>query len=263
MSVKYFLASSLLACALITGRGQTKDKAAEQVPASSNAPVALTLQAAGGQYEITIDTTAATDLTEWAQKQLGPVAVEWYPKLVAALPSEGFEAPKKVTILFKDGMGGTPAATGGTRISCNSGWFRRNLKGEAKGAVVHELVHVVQQYGRGRRNNPNATRTPGWITEGIPDYLRWFKYEPQTHGAEIRNLARAKYDASYRVTGNFLNWATEKYDKELVKKLNAAARAASYKEELWRNFTGKTVQELGEEWKKELAERLAPKTAPN
>jgi len=97
------------------------------------------------------------------------------------------------------------------------------------------------------------------LTEGIPDYLRWFKYEPQTHGAEIRNVARAKYDASYRVTGNFLNWVTEKYDKESVKKLNAAARQGKYTEEIWKTATGKTVQELGEEWKKGIEEKLATK----
>jgi len=120
-----------------------------------------TFEAGEGKYQIIINTTAAPDLTEWAEKELGPVAQEWYPKLVDALPSEGYEAPKRVMITFKDGMGGTPAATGGSGVSCNIGWFRRNLKGEAKGAVVHELVHVVQQYGRARRNNPNATRTPG------------------------------------------------------------------------------------------------------
>ena len=229
----------------------------------ANQPVEKTFEAGDGKYEITIITTAAPDLTEWADKELAPVVKEWYPKLVDALPSDGYEAPKRVRITFKEGMGGTPAATGGSGISCNIGWFRRNLKGEAKGAVVHELVHVVQQYGRGRRNNPNATRTPGWLTEGIPDYLRWFKYEPETHGAEIRNIARAKFDASYRVTGNFLNWVTEQYDKDIVRKLNAAAREGKYDPELWKSFTGKTVQELGDEWKKGIEQKLSaqpPKT---
>jgi len=99
---------------------------------------------------------------------------------------------------------------------------------------------------------------PGWLVEGIPDYIRWFLYEPQTKGAEIttNGLARAKYDASYRITGNFLNWVTQKYDTNVVQKLNAAGRAGKYQEELWKEYTGKTVQELGEEWKKFHAERL-------
>ena len=155
-------------------------------------------------------------------------------------------------------MGGTRAAAGGGRISCNSAWFRRNLKGEATGSVVHEMVHVVQQYGRVRRDDPNATRPPGWLVEGIADYIRWFLFEPQTKGAEIteRSFPRARYDASYRVTGNFLNWATEKYDRELVVKLNAAARQGRYREDIWKSCTGKTLAELGDEWRESHRVRL-------
>jgi hypothetical protein len=231
---------------------------AEAEPAAPVAPVTKTFAAADGKYQITIDTTVAPDLTEWAEKELAPVTQEWYPKIVEMLPSEGFTAPARVTILFRDNMGGTPASASGSRINCNVDWFRRNLKGEAIGSVVHEMVHVVQQYGRARRGDPNVTRAPGWLVEGIPDYIRWFLYEPQTRGAEItsRNFARARYDASYRVTGNFLNWAVEKYDKELVVKLNAAARQGLYREDLWKDYTGKTVEELGDEWREAHRTRL-------
>ena len=82
--------------------------------------------------------------------------------------------------------------------------------------------------------------------------------ESRTKGAEIteRNLARAKYDASYRITGNFLNWVTQNYDKEIVLKLNTAARAGKYTEQLWKDWTGKTIQELGEAWKTANETRL-------
>ncbi len=42
---------------------------------------------------------------------------------------------------------------------------------------------------------------------------------------------------------------TQKYDKEIVAKLNRAMREGKYKEEIWKDLTGKTLQELGEEWK--------------
>lgn len=211
------------------------------------------------KYQFTFDTSAAPDLTQWTHKELVPVVQQWYPKIVQLLPSESYEAPTNVTIRLREGMGRTPASASGTRINCNIDWFRTNLKGEAIGSVVHEMVHVVQQYGRARRDNPDATRTPGWLVEGIPDYIRWFLYEPQTKGAEItpRNISRAKYDASYRITGNFLNWITEKYDKDIVLKLNTAAREGKYKEELWKDATGKTLAELGDEWKKGHEERIA------
>ena len=104
----------------------------------------------------------------------------------------------------------------------------------------------------------NATRTPGWLVEGLADYVRWFLYEPQTRGAEItaRNIARAKFDASYRVSANFLNWVIQTYDRNLVAKLNAAARQGEYSAQLWKEATGKTVEELGEEWLKANQARL-------
>jgi len=155
------------------------------------------------------------------------------------------------------------AATSGTRLRCGPRWFRRQLQGEAKGAVVHELVHIVQQYGRARRSDPNATRTPGWLVEGIADYIRWFLYEPQTRGAEVtsRNIARARYDSSYRISGNFLNWVTETYDKNIVRKLNTAARQGKYNEKLWKEATGRTVHELGDEWKRYLEKNIADDVA--
>jgi hypothetical protein len=242
------------------------DRKAPAAPPAVAAPVAQpgreTVAADGGTYRITIDTCETPDLTEWAHKELAPVVQEWYPKIVKLLPSEGYQAPKHVSIRFSKDMRGV-AATSGTRIRCAPGWVRRNLRGEAVGSVVHELVHVVQQYGRARRANPNATGAPGWLVEGIADYLRWFQYEPQSHGAEItqRNVSRARYDGNYRITANFLNWVAEKYDRRLVERLNAALREANYNENLWKKCTGHTVQELGDEWKKGLEERLGAEGA--
>ena len=226
--------------------------------AGDGEPVVRSFEAAGGKYRFTLEATAAPDLMEWADTNLRPVVQEWYPKLVAMLPSEGFQAATNLSLRFRNDLGGTPASTSGGRVNMNSGWFRREREREALGSVVHELVHVVQNYGRARRANPNATRTPGWLVEGMADYIRWFLYEPETKGAEIteRNLARARYDASYRITGNFLNWVAQNHDQEIVRKLNAAAREGRYAEQLWKDWTGKTLPELGEEWKKANEERI-------
>ena len=221
-----------------------------------------TFEADAGKYQITIDTSETPDLAEWAHKDLAPVLQEWYPKIVKMLPGEGYEAPSRVSIMFSKDMQGV-AATGGTRIRCAATWFRKQLKGEAIGAVVHELVHVVQNYGTARRNNPNPTRTPGWVVEGIADYIRWFLYEPQTHGAEVtkRNISQARYDANYRISGNFLSWVTENYDRDIVRKLNAAARKGNYNEDLWKTATGHTLQELGDQWKQTLEKKIAAEVA--
>ena len=222
------------------------------------------IEADGGKYRITIDTTEAPDLTEWVQKELAPVVRKWYPKIVKMLPSEGYQAPASLSIMFSANMRGV-AAAGGTRIRCAANWYRRELKGEAKGSIVHEMVHIVQNYGIGRRTNPKAARTPGWLVEGIADYIRWFLYEPETRGAEItsRNISRARYDGNYRISANFVNWVTETYDKDLVRKLNAAARHGNYNDVLWKNFTSHTVQELGDEWKASLEKKIAAGAKPD
>ena len=223
-------------------------------------PVLKTFDSDDGNFHYIIDVTEAPDLAEWATKELKQVILEWYPKIVAMLPSEGYTAPSKVAFRFRSDMGNIPASATGASVNLNVRWFRGERDREALGSVVHEMVHVVQNYWRPRRDRTFAP-TPGWLTEGIPDYIRWFLFEPQSKGAEItkENLASAKYDGSYRVSGNFLDWVTRTYDKEIVRKLNAAAREGKYTEELWNELTGKTVKELGDEWKIFHEKRLSAK----
>jgi len=214
-----------------------------------------------GKCEITIDTGRAPDLTEWADQKLAPVLTVWYPKLTEMLASDGYTAPTKFKVTIAPGNG--VAATGGNGVTANATWLRRELNREAIGALLHEEVHVVQNYGWGRRRNPGATRAPGWLTEAIPDYIRWFIYEPNSHGADLvwikkqRNF-NPKYDTAYRPGANFLNWASEKYDKNLVSKLNAAIRSGKYSEDVWKESTGKTADELGAEWKEYILKELSP-----
>jgi len=214
-----------------------------------------------GACEITVDTSGAPDLKEWADTKLAPVLAEWYPKLVAMLPSEGFTPPNKFSVTIRPGNG--VAATGGGRVTANSTWIARELKGEAIGALVHEEVHVVQRYGGGRRGNPDFKPAPGWLTEGIPDYIRWFLYEPQTHGADAtyfraRRNARLNYDGLYRVSANFLNYVVEHYakDKQVITVVNAACRQGKYTDDLWKELTGKTLPELNDEWKAALQKEI-------
>jgi hypothetical protein len=156
------------------------------------------------------------------------------------------------------------AVASGTRITANSVWLGGELNREAIGALVHEVVHVVQQYDGSRRN---GSRAPGWLVEGIPDYIRFFKFEPQSHGADNiwmqrrRNLS-LNYDGMYRISANFLDYVVEHYDpnKNLIKKVNAACRQGSYTDELWKELTGKPLAELNEEWKTTVHKQLATKT---
>lgn len=233
-------------------------------PASEPAPPVIpadTYTANGGRHTFTITCQDAPDLHEWTRKELAPIVQKWYPIIVDLLASDGYEAPRKfsITLASRQNMRlEAPAYAAGNAVTCNADWQRQNLKGEAIGSVVHELVHVVQQYGIARRGRGRQVNQPGWISEGIPDYVRWFLYEPQTRGAEIgaRGLASARYDGSYRVSANFLNWATGKYDRKLVTKLNSVMREGTYDDVFWKKLTTKTIQQLDEEWKADLAKKL-------
>src|SRR5579859_1115607 len=124
---------------------------------NTNTPPFL-IRSADGSCEISIDTSEAPDLKQWADQKLAPVLAEWYPKLIALLPSKGYSPPTNFSVRIRPGNG--VAATGRNRITANATWLERELKGEAIGALLHEEVHVVQQYRGGRRSDPDYKRPP-------------------------------------------------------------------------------------------------------
>ena len=136
------------------------------------------------------------------------------------------------------------AAAGGGRITGSVKYFKS--RPEDIGAMVHETVHCVQSY-RTRGN-------PGWLVEGIADYVRFFKYEPGKLG-KIKNDAH--YDGSYRTSAAFLNFVAEKYDPQLVRKVNKAMREGEYREEIWKTLTKKSIKELDDEWRASMKKGAA------
>lgn len=223
------------------------------VPVAVDSPAQFTVKTADAKCDITFNTAEAPELQAWAHDQLAPVLAEWYPRIVAMLPSLGYTAPDHFSVTLKPMEG--VAYTAGNRVVANSVWLKSELGREAIGSLVHEAVHVAQQFG-GR-----GGETPGWIVEGSADYIRWFKYEPQSHGADLTWLRRLRhfsghYDDSYRTTANFLNWVAEKYDPKIVTQLNAAMRDGTYDAGRWLQFTGKTAPELGAEWHAEISAQL-------
>jgi Peptidase of plants and bacteria/F5/8 type C domain len=202
-----------------------------EIKIESDPPIALFRY----PIEFTIDVTDEPAMKEWAEKVVR-VCERQYAMINDELKSDGFKPATQVTMTLKKDYKGI-AATGGNRIVGSVKYFQDHP--DDIGAMVHETVHVVQHYRT--RNNP------GWLVEGVADYVRFFKYEPGKIGRI--NAERARYDGAYRVTAAFLNYVTEKYDKELVRKLNKAMREGEYKEDLWKELTKKTAKELDEEWR--------------
>lgn len=177
-----------------------------------------------------VDTNDAPDLKDWGNKA-GTLCVEWFPKIAECLPSSGFTAPKEVTLHLDAQMKGVAHAVGG-KITLSADFVRKHP--DDWGMVVHELTHVVQAYPPGG---------PGWLVEGIADYIRIVKYEPQAPRPKI-DPAKASYKDAYKTAAMFLEWIEQQQAPGLVMKMNAALRAGMYREELWRELTGRTVDEL-------------------
>ena len=194
--------------------------------------------------EITVGPAGDPELDAWAAKTLLPTLKTWYPKIAEMYASPEFRPLKRIRLRFRTDMGGIPAWAAGDEICLNKAWIKSQLKGESLGSTVHELTHVVQQYPGG---------APGWFQEGFADYVRWYQFEPEKHGCVIRNWddPKVKYDASYRVSANFLDWVARTHGRDVLKKVNAACRARRYRDELWKELTGATLDELGGAWKEQ------------
>jgi hypothetical protein len=188
--------------------------------------------------EFILDVADAPEIKEWAEK-VARECEKSYPMINEELKSNGYRPPTTVTMALKNSYRGV-AAAGGGRIVGSVKYFKDH-PGDL-GAMIHETSHIVQRY-RSRNN-------PGWLVEGVSDYVRFFKYEPGNLGRI--NPDRAHFDGSYRTTAAFLAYLTEKYDKQIVLKLNALMREGKYTKETFKQLTGKTEKELDDEWRATL-----------
>jgi hypothetical protein len=131
------------------------------------------------------------------------------------------------------------AETGGDSVRISPKWLKEHP--EDIDVITHEAMHIVQAY-----RHP----VPGWLTEGIADYAR-YTYGVNNQAGKWRLpdfRAGQHYTNAYRVTARFLVWL-EKHDHPgIVDKLDKAARDGSYRPSMWAELTGKTVDELWQEY---------------
>lgn len=186
--------------------------------------------------EISIDVKDAPDMQGWGEAARD-LATAWYPRLCELLSTSTFKSPKKLTFVFRNKQD-APAYATGREISFNATWIRAHP--DDLGMVIHELTHIVQQY-------PDNKVDTGWLVEGIADYTRWWRYEPEAPRTKI-NFAKATYRDAYRTTAWFLAWSGQKYNLGLVPALDAKLRAAEDPMPVFAQLTGKTADELWTEF---------------
>lgn len=144
-------------------------------------------------------------------------------------------SPRQVTFVVDPEYTGV-AASADSLTRFNPKWYEQNP--DDIDVVTHEVMHIVQAY----KNHS----LPSWITEGIADFVRY------TLGVDNASAnwsltpfnATQSYTNSYRITARFFVWIVNKYDKDFVKKLDAAMRGNTYNSAFWEKITGKSLDEL-------------------
>ncbi|PUZ19955.1 Peptidase [Chitinophaga costaii] len=159
-----------------------------------------------------------------------------YPKEVAHYNKESL---KKVFFIIDPAYKGV-AATGGGVARYNPEWLTKNP--EDIDVVTHEVMHIVQAY-------PNGSG-PGWLTEGIADYVR-AEYGVNNTAAKW-SLPDYKdtqsYKNSYRITARFLQWLVKNKNPEMVDKLDAAMRNKTYTNDIWKQLAKADLDTLWKEY---------------
>jgi|GEM_PF-552208 Plant Basic Secretory Protein. len=176
--------------------------------------------------EVVVDTSDFPQGAAWAARAK-VVVEEWFPIVWRLLGTEGRTPPRRINLVFKKKID-APAYAGGDTITVNGEWITRAP--DDFGMMVHELTHLIQAYSRpGER--------PGWLVEGIADYIRWWRYEPETPRTRI-DPAKASYRDAYRTTAAFLAYLTARYDRRLVARLDKALRDGTYSSKIFSDATG-------------------------
>jgi hypothetical protein len=178
-------------------------------------------------------------LVAWAQ-QAKELIEQWHPRMLNMVPSKGYEPTTEINLVFIKGNKGI-AWTSGNRITVVADWVEKHP--DDIGLVFHELVHVVQKY---------KTRVPGWVVEGVADYLRWAIYEGKPQTWFPYNQKEKGYLDSYQVTGGFFLWLETNRCPGIVSRINAAGNYGEYNESIITEQAGASLESL---WADYLAER--------
>ena len=104
--------------------------------------------------------------------------------------------------------------------------------------VTHQVMHIVQNYGK--------SVGPDWLTEGIADFER-YKFGIDNEGSKwtLPDLKPTHhYKNSYRITARFFVWIENKVKSGSIRLIDQSLRDHTYNEEIWKNITGKNLDEL-------------------
>ncbi|RYF24031.1 MULTISPECIES: basic secretory family protein [Pedobacter] len=163
---------------------------------------------------------------------------EIYPTLVKTFNNKS----TKDVLFVVDTAYKAVAEASGNRILFSAGYMKAHPTDID--VVTHETMHIVQGYG--------YSAGPVWLTEGIADYVR-YKYGVDNVGSKWSLPAfnnKQSYTNSYRITARFFAWLEQNVKSGLIATLDQQLRAHQFTGESWANLTGKTIDQLWEDYSK-------------
>ena len=181
---------------------------------------------------VQIDTSRSPASRAWADSAQ-VLAREWYPRLGNLMASTDGKPLPDVSIRVDPEFQGVAVASG-ANIQISANWITQ-FPDDSRGAVIHELVHVVQAYPPGQ---------VGWLTEGVADYFRYAIYEALPLSEFPRPDKAKGYEDSYKVAAGFLFWLECGPAPGIVRQLNASLRLGTYRDALFVERTGRSVSDL-------------------
>jgi len=176
-----------------------------------------------------VDTSQAPHLANFGY-EVKRVLKKWYPEITNLLASPNYIAPSIIRIKFDPTYDGVAYASG-NQIVGSVKYYEEHP--DDIGSMIHELTHVIQQY----RN------CPSWLTEGIADWIRYYKYEPDTRLQKPNS--QNNYTNGYGVSAYFLQYIidAERFTPHMIYWANKDCREGTYKDSMWTRMTGKSVDQ--------------------
>lgn len=191
---------------------------------------------------VTIDSTATPDLTDFLNTFAKAEAETWYPKISDYLAYPDYTPISSLKLWIDpnyDGIayvgGGLPTGT----VAFGAAWARQN-KVDFPNVMLHELTHAVQSY----------PTNPFWQIEGIADWTIDWLIRVGRYKTNVV-LSTDKYDAGYSSSARVFEWAEKKYGPGIVRKLNIALHNNTYTDAMFTSLTGKTASQLFDEARNE------------
>lgn len=160
-----------------------------------------------------------------------------YPKLLAEYNPE---AIKRVYFIIDPTYDGVAYSFGDVLVFSYDYMEAHPKEGDV---AVHEIMHKVQSGYQGS--------VPGWLTEGIADYVRYrYGIDNPDSWSLPAYASDQNYDDSYRVTARFLVWIENHRKKDFVKQLDAALRNGINYKDFWMQTLGKPIDDVWAEYAK-------------